>query len=187
MSTKPTLKTERLILRPFSLDDARDVQRLAGEKDIAKTTLTIPHPYEDGKAEEWIGTHQKDFVGGTQVVFAIVKQKENELIGAIGLSSIKKEFENAELGYWIGKEFWGKGYCTEAARAVLKYGFDELGLNRIHSHHFGSNPASGKIMQKVGMTYEGTMRQHIKKWDKFEDAVCFGILKSEFLNGTDFE
>jgi len=183
----PTLKTERLILRPFSLDDAKDVQRLAGEKDIAKTTLTIPHPYEDGKAEEWIGTHQKDFEDGTQVVFAIFEHKENKLIGAIGLSSIKSDFENAELGYWIGKDYWNKGYGTEAARAVLKYGFEVLALHRIHAHHFGSNLASGKIMQKLGMTYEGTMRQHIKKWDKFEDVVCFGILKSEFLNGTDFQ
>ena len=178
----PTLKTERLILRPFSLADAKDVQRLAGDVSIAKTTLTIPHPYEDGMAEEWIGTHQKDYDEGTQVVFAIVSQGDNELIGAIGLSSIKREFENAELGYWIGVEFWNKGYCTEAARAVLKYGFEKLGLNRIHAHHFGSNSASGKIMQKIGMAYEGKMRQHIKKWDKFEDAEFYGILRSEFLD-----
>jgi [ribosomal protein S5]-alanine N-acetyltransferase len=139
----PSLKTDRLILRPFSLDDAKDVQRLAGDVDIAKTTLTIPHPYEDDKAEEWIGTHQKDFKDGVQVVFAIVEQKENELIGATGLSNIKSDFENAELGYWIGKDFWNKGYGTEAACAVLKYGFEVLGLHRIHAHHFGSNPASG--------------------------------------------
>jgi [ribosomal protein S5]-alanine N-acetyltransferase len=84
------------------------------------------------------------------------------------------------LGYWIGKDFWNKGYGTEAACAVLKYGFKVMGLHRIHAHHFGSNPASGKIMQKLGMTYEGTKRQHIKKWDKFEDAVVYGILKNEF-------
>ncbi len=164
------------------MEDAKDVQRLAGDVSIAKTTLTIPYPYEDGIAEEWIGTHQKDYEEGTQVVFAIVSREENELTGAIGLSSIKQEFENAEMGYWIGVEFWNKGYCTEAARAVLKYGFEELELNRIHAHHFGSNPVSGKIMQKLGMTYEGTMRQHIKKWNKFEDAVFYGILRSEFLD-----
>ncbi|MBC8180786.1 GNAT family N-acetyltransferase [candidate division KSB1 bacterium] len=180
MSAMPTLKTERLILRPFILDDAKDVQRLAGNFFIAKTTLTIPHPYEDGMAEEWIGIHQKDYEEGTQIIFAIVSQENNQLLGAIGLSSIKQEFENAEMGYWIGKEFWNKGYCTEAARVVLKYGFEELGLNRIHANHFGSNPVSGKIMQKIGMTYEGCMRQHIKKWDKFEDAVLYGILKIEF-------
>ncbi len=180
MTERPLLKTERLILRPFTLEDALEVQRLAGDKDIAATTLFIPHPYEDGVAEEWIGKHQEEFDKGEVITFAIVHREDKFLVGAIALSDIKKEYETASMGYWIGKPFWNQGYCTEAAHAVLKYGFEVLNLNKIHAHHFKRNPASGKVMLKLGMRYEGCLRQHVKKWGKFEDIEAYGILREEF-------
>ncbi len=105
MKESPEIKTERLLLRPFELSDADDIQRLAGDKAIADTTLNIPHPYEDGMAEEWIATHRPKFEAGELVNFAIVSKASNELMGAIGLI-IVPQFERAELGYWIGKPFW---------------------------------------------------------------------------------
>lgn len=180
MTERPLLKTERLILRPFTLEDALEVQRLAGDKDIAATTLFIPHHYEDGVAEEWIGKHQEEFDKGEVITFAIVHREDKFLVGAIALSDIKKEYETASMGYWIGKPFWNQGYCTEAAHAVLKYGFEVLNLNKIHAHHFKRNPASGKVMLKLGMRYEGCLRQHVKKWGKFEDIEAYGILREEF-------
>ncbi|MFB2934611.1 GNAT family N-acetyltransferase [Aerosakkonemataceae cyanobacterium BLCC-F154] len=176
---QPTIHTERLILRPFMLSDAPEVQRLASDRAIAAVTLTIPHPYEDGMAEDWIKTHSKAFVEGKEVVFAITFPETNILCGAIGLL-INREHNRAELGYWIGQPFWGNGYCTEAALAIVKYGFESLGLHRIHSSHFSSNPASGRVMQKIGMRYEGCLRQHLLKWGNFEDRVQYGILKSEW-------
>lgn len=174
-----TIHTDRLILRPFMLSDAAEVQRLAGDRAIAAVTQAIPHPYEDGMAEDWIKSHPKQFAEEKSVVFAITFSETNLLCGAIGLS-IHQEDNRAELGYWIGKPFWGNGYCTEAALAVLKYGFESLGLYRIYSSHFSSNPASGRVMQKIGMIYEGCLRQHLLKWGKFEDRVQYGILKSEW-------
>ena len=182
MSRQPTLYSNRLILRPFELSDAKDVQRLAGDRAIADTTLEIPHPYEDGMAEEWISTHREKFEAGEMVNFAIILRETNGLIGAIGLTVVQR-FERAELGYWIGKPFWGKGYCTEAGLAVLDYGFTVLNLNRICSHHFKRNPASGRVQQKLGMMHEGFARQHVKKWDKFEDIEHYGILKSDRRQG----
>jgi RimJ/RimL family protein N-acetyltransferase len=176
MQDQPILKTDRLILRPFRLADASDVQRLAGDRAVAATTLPIPHPYEDGMAEDWIRS-QKD--KDSEIVFAITHAEESYLIGAIGLN-VDNDFEHAELGYWIGKSYWRQGYATEAARAVLRYGFDMLSLHRIHSHHFAGNPASGRVMQKIGMTREGLLRQHIKKWDQYEDVVMYGILRNDF-------
>jgi len=85
-----------------------------------------------------------------------------------------------QLGFWIGKPYWNQGYCTEAARAVVKYGFEVLGLNRIFSRHFASNPASGRVLQKIGMRYEGTLREAYKKLDKYEDLVCYGLLIKEY-------
>ncbi|UCE04405.1 MAG: GNAT family N-acetyltransferase [bacterium] len=174
------LQTNRLILRLFTLEDAPAVQRLAGEKDIAATTLHIPHPYEDGMAEEWIGKHQEEYEKGEQVTFAIVHREEKYLVGAIGLSGIREEHERAEIGYWIGKPYWNQDYCTEAVKAVLQYSFDVLKLNRVYARHFKRNPASGRVMQKVGMKYEGCLRQHFKKWGNFEDSEMYGILREEF-------
>jgi len=179
----PTLKCERLILRPFSLNDATRVQLLAGDAAIAETTLTIPHPYEDGMAEEWISTHEKKFQQGGGIDFAITLKAENILIGAIGISNINQKFDKAEIGYWIGKPFWNNGYCTEAVKAVLKYCFEELKVNKVYAHHFIENAASGKVMKKAGMKKEGILRQNVKKGEKYFDTPVFGILKNEFKNG----
>jgi len=184
MSERPTLETERLILRPFELADAQEVQRLAGTREIAATTLNIPHPYEDGMAEEWIGTHQEAFEQGRGVTFAITIRGEGRLIGAISLMDIRPGHQ-AELGYWIGEPYWNQGFCTEAARAVVVYGFRVLGLNRVHACHLSRNPASGRVLQKLGMAHEGRRRQHVQKWGAFEDLELYGMLRREWEGGDE--
>lgn len=180
--TQPELTTAHLVLRPFSLADAPDVQRLAGDREIASTTLVIPHPYEDGMAEAWIGNHPESFTSGVAVNFAMTCKPDGALVGAIGLS-INQAHERAELGYWVGKPYWGKGYCSEAAKCMLGYGFEVLSLNRIVARHLTRNPASGRVMQKVGMTREGRQRQGVKKWGVFEDLDVYSILRSEWPMG----
>jgi ribosomal-protein-alanine N-acetyltransferase len=182
MAEHPVLETERLILRPFTLTDAPDVQRLAGDRDVASTTMHIPHPYEDGMAEEWIAAYQERFDRGEQVRFAITHREQGYLIGAIDLWAINRQYEKAEMGYWIGTTYWNLGYCTEAASAVLRYGFEILGLNRIYATHFSRNPASGRVMQKIGMKHEGHLRQDGKKWDNYEDFETYAILRSEYTS-----
>ncbi len=113
---------------------------------------------------------------------AITLAATGEHIGSIGLSGLAGPNKRASLGYLLGVEFWGKGYCTEAARAVMKFGFEQLGLNRISAEHFTRNPASGRVMQKLGMKHEGTLRQHVLRWDEFHDVEVYGILKSEWVN-----
>ena len=179
MPRQPTLETTRLFLRPFRMADAGRVQRLAGDRAVADTTLNVPHPYEDGVAEKWISNHRDWFDRREQAAFAIVLRAEDTRIGAVGLL-INMEDQRAELGYWIGKPYWSQGFCTEASRAILGFGFEQLGLNRIHAHHFARNPASGLVMQKIGMTHEGRMPRHIRKWDAFEDLELYGILKSQW-------
>lgn len=178
MKDRPTLQTERLVLRPFRMDDAKDVQRLAGDPAIASTTLNIPHPYEDGIAEAWIRSHQEKFEKGELVNFAITLRTDGTLIGAIGLR-IEAAHSRAELGYWIGKPYWGRGYCTEAAQAVVQHGFLALGLNRIHASRLRRNPASGRVLQKIGMSYEGRRRQHVQKSGVFEDLEGYALLKQD--------
>ena len=184
MKERSTIETERLLLRPFELSDAKAVQCLAGDRAIADTTLDVPHPYEDGMAEEWISSHQPKFETGELSNFAVVLRAAGELIGAIGLR-ITLRFDRAELGYWIGTPYWNNGYCTEAGGAVLQYGFSVLKLNRIHASHLTRNPASGKVMQKLGMVHEGCARQHVKRWDRYEDLELYGILKEQWSRNTE--
>ncbi len=179
MGQIPTLVTDRLILRPFTLDDAPAVKELAGEWEIAETTANIPHPYEEGMAEEWISTHQEAFDKEEAVTFAITLKPDGVLIGAIGIH-INKTNRLAEMGYWIGKPYWNQGHCTEATKEVLRYVFEALGLNRAQARHMTKNPASGRVMHKVGMKYEGTLRQSVFRWGKFEDAAIYSILRDEY-------
>jgi RimJ/RimL family protein N-acetyltransferase len=176
---QPTLTTERLTLRPFVADDAFDVERLAGQRQIADTTLNIPHPYPHGGAAEWIRLHAPAWIDGTSATFAIVGQKTGALVGAISLI-IKREHQRAELGYWIAVDCWNRGYATEATRRILDFGFETLGLHRIESRHLLRNPASGRVMQKAGMKQEGIERDLVMKWDRFESLALYSILEPEW-------
>jgi|SRR5438270_5251431 len=170
------LTTERLLLRSFTTADAPELHELINAREVALNTLRIPFPYPEGEAERWISTHGEK---QNDRVFALTLRKEKTLIGCVGLH-VKPEHDHAELGYWIGVPYWGAGYATEAARAVMQFGFETLSLNRIFASHFSRNPASGRVLQKIGMRYEGTLRRHLKKWDEYIDLECYGVLRSEF-------
>lgn len=177
------LETERLTLRLFQPEDAPAVQRLAGAYEIALNTLSIPHPYPDGAAAEWIAHSEKAFEEGKMLNFAIVVRETGELAGSVGLI-LKPEHDKAEIGYWIGVPYWNRGYATEASRALIDYGFSEWNLNRIDAGHFGRNPSSGRVMQKLGMHFEGTLREAIKKWDEYVDVSYYAILRSDWAAQT---
>jgi RimJ/RimL family protein N-acetyltransferase len=156
------------------------VAELAGDRDVAATTLRIPHPYTREMAAEWIAETEQLRADGALVNFAITTEADG-VIGSIGLRLVP-EHRRAELGYWIGKPYWGKGYATEAGRAVVAHGFNDLGLHRIHAHFMTSNPASGGVLKKLGMTYEGTLRGHTFKWGEFFDIECYGVVRGA-VNG----
>ena len=174
----PVLETARLRLRPFVPEDAPVVRRLAGAREIADTTREIPHPYPAGAAEAWIATHALLHEEDRALTLA-VEERGGRLVGAIGLR-LHGQDGNAELGYWIAVEEWGRGYGTEAARAVVDFGFGVLGLHRIWATHFARNPASGRVMEKIGMSQEGTLRGHVRKWGRYEDLVVRAMLRSEW-------
>jgi ribosomal-protein-alanine N-acetyltransferase len=176
---RPTIETERLILRLITYEDIPEIQRLTDDRDIASQTSEGEIP-QAGMEEQWFKKRQERFEKGEAVDFAIILRESGGLIGTIGLGTEYKKDESMQLGYWIGKSYWNQGYCSEAAQAVLKYGFEVLGLHRIYSRHFTRNPASGRIMQKIGMKHEGTLRESFKKWGRFEDVECYGILRSEY-------
>ena len=101
------------------------------------------------------------------------------MIGAISL--VIDQISNlAELGYWIRKEEWNKGYCTEAGKSIIQFGFEHLNLNKIYADHMARNPASGKVLEKLGFKKEGHLKQHFKKWDIYEDIAVYGLCRSDY-------
>jgi [ribosomal protein S5]-alanine N-acetyltransferase len=174
------LQTERLLLRPFRRQDIPALLPLIGAREVAATTLRIPHPYTPEDAEKYLEYTAGVWERGEGARFGVFLRDGERLCGGIGLHA-SREHKHAELGYWIGVPFWGNGYCTEGAREVLKYGFGTLKLNRIHSGHFSNNPASGRILRKLGMKHEGTSRRHILKWGEYLDVELYGLLASEYV------
>ncbi len=170
----PVLTTKRLLLRPFEISDAATVQKLAGDPKIYEMTTNIPHPYQGGMAETWIKSRLEEFQKGNGVFLGITLISSNELIGCISLGA-NPAHNRAELGYWIGVPYWNKGYCTEAAREIAKYGFNTLGYQKITSSHLEKNPMSGKVMQKIGMKQEGFLKNHILKDGKYNNLILYGI------------
>jgi ribosomal-protein-alanine N-acetyltransferase len=172
-----TLHTDRLLLRPHTLADAPELARLAGAREVAATTLRIPHPYSVADAQAFIAEWQN--AADERVAFAIVLRENLALLGGTGLR-LEKEHRHAELGYWVGTPYWGNGYATEAACAVVRYGFEVLNLHRIHAAHFSNNAASGNVLRKLGMKHEGQLRHHIVKWGQYVDLELYAMLESDF-------
>ena len=169
----PVLETKRLALRAARLEDAKAVAALANDRRIAENTARIPYPYRVTDAEKFIGGANKN----GEAAF-LITLRDRTVVGACGI--MFHHDDAPELGYWLGVPYWGRGYATEAGRAVVKYGFEKCGLNRIFAGHFKHNPASGRVLAKIGMKYEGCMRQNIVKWDEFVDIEVYSILKQEF-------
>lgn len=174
---QPSIETERLVLRPFRLEDGPVVRELAGDPAVADTTLNVPHPYGEGVAEAWIATHPERWDRLEVATFALTTAGDG-VIGAMSLS-MSVEHRRAELGYWVGQRHWNRGYATEAVRALIPFGFRALPIDRIFAQHFARNPASGRVLVKAGMRYEGMMRQHVRRFDRPEDCVQYGILRSD--------
>ncbi len=179
MNSFSTLRTERLVLRQFQASDTEAVRHLAGAKEVAAGTF-LPHPMDRQAAQDWIAQRHADSAAGTGVTFAITLAESGQVIGSIGME-LATEHEQGRLSYWLGVSFWNRGYCTEAVTALLEYGFISLKLHRIYAPHFHTNPASGRVLQKVGMTYEGRLREHYLRFGQRIDVEIYGILQGEFV------
>jgi len=178
----PVLTTERLILsRPVEGDMQHIIHYLGSDKIYSENTANIPYPYKEADAEFLI--HEvvdKGFENETDFVFAIRNKEKGLIMGLIGIHHWDKANQKAEIGYWLGKEFWNKGYVTEAMTEVLAFGFKVLNLNKMFANFFPHNPASGRVMEKSGMRQEAVLRQEIYKNGKFLDFVRYSILKEDF-------
>jgi [ribosomal protein S5]-alanine N-acetyltransferase len=175
----PTLETERLLLRSYVPADALRLEQLAGAREVADTTVNIPHPYPAGAGAEWIASRADAWDQREHLTLAIcLRTAPQETLGTISLRLTEAQ-RQAELGYWLGVPYWGQGYATEAGRALIAFGFAELGLHRIQARHFQRNQASGRVMQKLGMRMEGVHRAAFLRAGRFEDIAMYAVLATD--------
>ena len=171
MIKQPELTTERLLLRAFTLNDAPRVQAIVADKRIAEMTANIPYPYPENAAADWISTHEQRWLYRENVSYAVVLKLSDTIIGAISL--LFKENNEAELGYWLGVNYWGKGYATEMVKAISRFGFNTLSVTKITAKVLSRNPASGNVLLKSGLTHTHTVDGSCG--DKFESLDYFEI------------
>jgi RimJ/RimL family protein N-acetyltransferase len=151
----PVLESERLVLRAPRLGDAKAVAMLANDRRIAENTARIPHPYRTGDAEDFIALASR----GSETIF-VITQRNGALIGACGLSDVAGQ--SPEVGYWLGTRFWGKGYATEAVRAVIDHAFAELEHDALQACARVTNPASRRVLEKCGFQWTGVGLHRIR-------------------------
>jgi len=174
----PHIATDRLILR---LPDASDISIIAAtcaDINIARWIPPMPHPYLTADAAWYVDDCTKTWNEGTAYNCSIRDKKTDQFYGMVTLTM--KEFNNAELGYWMTPDARGKGYAQEASRALMAAGFEHLGLFRIFAYTLSGNEPSQNVIRKLGFRYEGTQRQAIERFGQRYDHVSYGILKREW-------
>jgi RimJ/RimL family protein N-acetyltransferase len=159
---RTTIDTNRLTLRPFQATDAQRVAMLVGDWDVCSMLARVPHPYAAADAEAWFATHAAAHAAGEAFTYAIVTPSDG-VIGAISLELNGEGVTDGSLvlGYWLGKPYWGRGYATEAGAALLAYAEADTGVKHFRAGHFSENPASGKVLEKLGFVYTGEVKPQL--------------------------
>ena len=174
----PTLHSPRLVLRAFVQDDAPAVQLHVSKREVADTTLNIPHPYPEGGAANWIPRVIAEWHDGKSLTLAITQKSDEALVGCIAVRLTPRHFR-AEIGYWVALEQWNKGIATEAAETMVRFAFNELDVHRMEARYAVRNIASARVMQKIGMRFEGVEREVVWKDGTPMDLGVYAILKSD--------
>lgn len=176
----PVLETPRLILPPLAPRHLHRLTEVAGERAIADTTISVPHPLSEAAAHAWLDNAITESHTGRGAHYAVeIKPENHELVGYVGLKGIDYEHGEAELSFWLDRLQHGKGYVTEAAACLVSFGFQSLQLNRICAYHMSRNPASGKVLTKLGFQQEGRLRQRVRKWSVYEDVMIWSRLATD--------
>ncbi len=176
------LITPRLRLRRLRNSDAPRLADLGGDRTIADTMISVPHPFPLPLATDWIAeqstpTEQRE-------AFAICPRTDPRLIGLIRLVDMDREHAVGELSFWIGRPFWDSGFATEAGSAVVAWAFEQRDLNRLQAYHMVRNSASARVLAHLQFRPEGILRQRVRKWGVFEDVVICGLTRGEWQRRT---
>ncbi len=175
----PTLETRRLRLRKLSMRDAQDIFDYSQDPQVARYVLWEAQT-SLSEARSYIRFMLRKYRLGEPASWGIEWKETGRIIGTIGFMWIQRDNAAAEVGYSLSRAYWNRGIMTEALRALLRYGFRSMNLNRIEAQHETENPASGAVMRKCGMQREGTLRQRLLNKGRFVDVELYAILRRDF-------
>jgi len=176
----PTLYTKRLVLRKLTLDDAKDLFEFASDPEVAKYVPWEPYKSIDD-AVNFLKFTLEQYEKKQPARWGIVYKENNKLIGSCGFVDWNPSHFRAEIAYALSRDYWGKGLMTEAVKEVIRFGFEKMNLNRIQAMCIPENIGSYRVMEKVGMKYEGLIREYVYIKGKFQDLKLYSILKREYL------
>ena len=172
---QPIIKTKRFILRPPQKSDAGSLAKNINDKEIARNTISIPYPYKPKDARRWIAKNIRARKNKKLKEINFIIDIDGEAVGGVGLVNI--EGHEAEIGYWLGRTYWGKGIMSEAIKVVTKFAFSKLGRARVYAYIFPFNKASMRVLEKAGYKFEGILRKNTKKYGRFIDDYLFAKVK----------
>ncbi|MBO4884304.1 MAG: GNAT family N-acetyltransferase [Clostridia bacterium] len=175
----PPIETERLVLRRLEMNDAPDIFNYGRDPEVARHVLW--EAYESvSESRSYIRTMQRRYRLGEPSSWGIELKSEGRVVGTIGYMWYQEEHSSAEVGYSLARDQWNRGLMTEALSAVIRHSFEVLHLNRVEAQHELTNPASGEVMKKCGMQYEGTLRERLRNKGRYVDVALYAILRSEY-------
>lgn len=177
------IETDRLLLRQFVMDDAKDMfDNWANDPEVTKFLLWTTHTdinVTKTTVSEWV----ESYSDLEKYHWAIIPKDFGKVIGSVSLVRVSNRNDQCEIGYCIGRAFWNMGYTSEAVKELIKFLFREVGFERIEALHNPDNPASGKVMEKAGMKFEGRLRKlHKDKNSNFYDCNIYSILREECID-----
>ncbi|MBD3332914.1 GNAT family N-acetyltransferase, partial [candidate division GN15 bacterium] len=174
----PNLRTDRICLRFLRKRDVPSLTKHIRRKQVARYTL-IPHPYTEKDGYKFLELSRKQLRNGTGYHLSIEDRATGEIIGGIGLNSLNRRHNNAEVGYWLSPDYHGRGIMVEALKLALRHFFRRFGFERIHAHVDINNIPSIKVLERSGFTREGCLRRAIKNHGRYRTIYMYGLLKNE--------
>lgn len=172
----PILRSTKFVLRPFQKSDEMTLVKHINDREISRNTLNIPYPYSRRDARKWITRVLRAYRRKPPEQISWVIAINGELAGAIDLAHIRQGHK-AEIGYWLGRQYWGQGIMTKAVRLVIKYGFRRFKLKRIYAFTFPWNKGSQGVLVKTGFKREGLLEKNAKKGNRIFDSILFAKVR----------
>ena len=182
----PTLETPRLIMRRLRVNDYKDMYEYSRLESVTRYLLWSPHKDEE-YTYRYLEHVQDDYRAGEFYDWALVYKEHDKMIGTCGFTRFDLNNSSAEIGYVLNPYYWGVGLAPEAVSEVIRFGFEELKLNRIEARYIYGNNRSRHVMEKCGMTFEGMFRSQILNKNEYKDVGVCSILSREYLNNKETE
>jgi ribosomal-protein-alanine N-acetyltransferase len=176
----PVLETDRLILRKLEVSDAEDYFHVIADPETIKhTRWELFHTVEESAL--YLGYLEEKYLKREAIHWGIIDKESNQLVGRAAFISFDSENERTEIGYVISRRFWNKGLISEAVRELIRYGFNDIGVNRIEARCNEDNLGSERVMQKAGMKFEGILREQLKMKGKYKNQKMYSIIKNDLV------